>query len=555
MPSERLAGRHLKRVHLELGGNSAMLVLDDADVDKAVNLAAWGSFFHQGQICMTTGRHLVPSALYDDFVEALADEGRAPARRQPGHRRGRARPGHRRGTARQDPRPGHRRRTDAGAKAAGGASYDGLFYRPTVLSEVTPRAPGLHRGDLRPGRAGHPGAPARTRRSSWLVRSEYGLSLGIITSDVMRGLALADRIPTGIVHINDQTVNDEANAPFGGVAASGTGSRFGGAPANIEAFTETRWITAARRAAALPLLRSALVLGPGSPLGSRRVASPGVGAGRGAVVRRRPVGAGGRGGRPARPGRTTGRAATPPVVDRRCARRGRGRGRGGRDRRCPTDGCRSRPAPVPSSPRRTPGKSRRPARDRRWTCRSIPVSPPTAAARCTTTAGRATPTPGPGPLGRDPEVDTAWYGLEECATLAFDQHERLVALCGDLRGPMLHVLDRDMHPLATKRLPDRPDVEGKQAVGEPLRRCLLLPRRPGPRGGRHHRRPDPRVRDLARRTDDAELKQERSLRRLRRAAGRRLPDRADAGLGGPDLVRHPGRPCRHGRPRRRARCP
>ena len=59
----------------------------------------------------------------------------------------------------------------------------------------------------------------------------------------MRGLALAERIPTGIVHINDQTVSDEANSPFGGVGASGTGSRFGGAAANIEAFTETRWVT------------------------------------------------------------------------------------------------------------------------------------------------------------------------------------------------------------------------------------------------------------------------------------------------------------------------
>ncbi len=73
--------------------------------------------------------------------------------------------------------------------------------------------------------------------------SEYGLSLGIVTRDVMHGLAVAEQIPTGIVHINDQTVNDEANAPFGGVRASGTGSRFGGATANIEAFTETRWIT------------------------------------------------------------------------------------------------------------------------------------------------------------------------------------------------------------------------------------------------------------------------------------------------------------------------
>ncbi len=69
---------------------------------------------------------------------------------------------------------------------------------------------------------------------------------------------------------------------------------------------------------------------------------------------------------------------------------------------------------------------------------------------------------GPGPLGRDPEVDTAWYGLEECATLAFDHRDRLVGLCGDLRGPVLHVLSRDLRPLTTRRLPDRPHVEGKR---------------------------------------------------------------------------------------------
>src|SRR5262245_30560972 len=69
-----LAGKHLKRAHLELGGNSALLVLDDADVDAAVNLAAWGSFFHQGQICMTAGRHLVADRLYDEFVERLSDK-------------------------------------------------------------------------------------------------------------------------------------------------------------------------------------------------------------------------------------------------------------------------------------------------------------------------------------------------------------------------------------------------------------------------------------------------------------------------------------------------
>jgi benzaldehyde dehydrogenase (NAD) len=237
-----LAGRHLKRAHLELGGNSAMLVLDDADVEKAVNLAAWGSFFHQGQVCMTTGRHLVSAGVYDDFVEALADKAAHlpvgnPATEEvalgPVIDEGQRDKIHGLVTA----------TTDAGAKAAAGASYDGLFYRPTVLSEVAPEHPAFTDENFGPV------APV-TRVSSedeaveLAKAGEYGLSLGIITKDVMRGLAVADRIPTGIVHINDQTINDEANAPFGGVGASGTGSRFGGAPANVEAFTETRWITA-----------------------------------------------------------------------------------------------------------------------------------------------------------------------------------------------------------------------------------------------------------------------------------------------------------------------
>ena len=70
----------------------------------------------------------------------------------------------------------------------------------------------------------------------------YGLSLGILTRDVMKGLELAERIPSGIVHINDQTVSDEAVIPFGGVGDSGTGSRFGG-DANLDAFTDTQWVT------------------------------------------------------------------------------------------------------------------------------------------------------------------------------------------------------------------------------------------------------------------------------------------------------------------------
>ena len=82
--------------------------------------------------------------------------------------------------------------------------------------------------------------------------SSYGLVLGILTQNPLKGLELADRIPTGIVHINDQTVNDEAVAPFGGVRDSGTGARFGGPAANVEAFTETQWVTLRSEIPAFP---------------------------------------------------------------------------------------------------------------------------------------------------------------------------------------------------------------------------------------------------------------------------------------------------------------
>ena len=236
-----LAGKHLKRAHLELGGNSALLVLDDADVEAAVNLAAWGSFFHQGQICMTTGRHLVAVRLYDEFVERLADKASHlsvgnPATEEvalgPVIDAGQRDKIHGMVTA----------SVDQGAKVAAGGEYDELFYRPTVLSDVPLTSPAFAEeifGPVAPvTRVG-----SVEEAAALAAQGDYGLSLGIVTRDVMRGLAVAEQIPTGIVHINDQTVNDEANAPFGGVGASGTGSRLGGAPANIEAFTEVRWIT------------------------------------------------------------------------------------------------------------------------------------------------------------------------------------------------------------------------------------------------------------------------------------------------------------------------
>jgi len=236
-----LAARHLKRAHLELGGNSALIVLDDVDLSAAVSAGAWGSFLHQGQICMTTGRHLVHEAVYDDYVAALAELADHLPVGDPATELVALGPLIDAGQRDKV----HRLVTDsitAGARLAAGGKYTGLAYRPTVLAEVTrdmpayaeevfgPVAPVLRFGSL-------------DEAAKLASDTDYGLSLGILTNDVMKGLALADRIPTGIVHINDQTVNDEAVAPFGGIGSSGTGSRFGGQSANVDAFTETRWVT------------------------------------------------------------------------------------------------------------------------------------------------------------------------------------------------------------------------------------------------------------------------------------------------------------------------
>ncbi|MFE7116629.1 benzaldehyde dehydrogenase [Streptomyces sp. NPDC057654] len=234
------AARHLKRAHLELGGNSALIVLPDADLERAVSTAAWGSFFHQGQVCMTTGRHLVHESVAAEYTERLA----AKAARLPvgDPASGKVALGPVIDAGQRDKI--HALVTasvDSGARLAAGGTYEELYYRPTVLDDPAGDSPAYREEVFGPVAPVRPFATL-DEAAALAADSEYGLSLGILTRDVMRGLELADRIPTGLVHINDQTVNDEATVPFGGVAASGTGARFGG-EANIEAFTETRWVT------------------------------------------------------------------------------------------------------------------------------------------------------------------------------------------------------------------------------------------------------------------------------------------------------------------------
>jgi benzaldehyde dehydrogenase (NAD) len=237
------AARNLKRAHLELGGNSALVVLDDADLDRAVSAGAWGSFLHQGQICMTTGRHLVHEAVADEYVERLAEKARGLPVGDPAS--GQVALGPIIDAGQRDKIHGLvTASVDGGATLVAGGEYDELFYRPTVLTGVTDASPAWAEEVFGPV------APVRTFSTldeavAIANASPYGLSLGILTAQPLRALELAERIPTGKVHINDQTVGDDATAPFGGLGDSGTGSRFGGAAANVEAFTETQWVTMA----------------------------------------------------------------------------------------------------------------------------------------------------------------------------------------------------------------------------------------------------------------------------------------------------------------------
>jgi benzaldehyde dehydrogenase (NAD) len=236
-----LGAKHFKRVHLELGGNSALVVLEDVDVEKAASVGAWGSFFNQGQVCMTAGRHLVDARIAEDYAQRLAvhadrlptgDPFREQVALGPIIDAGQRDHIHSLVTA----------TVDAGARLEAGGTYEGLFYRPTVLTQVSTSSPAYAEEVFGPV------APIVAFSSiDELVKlaadSEYGLSLGVLTRDVMKGLSIAERIPSGLVHINDQTVNDEASIPFGGVRSSGTGGRLGGTAANLDAFTETQWVT------------------------------------------------------------------------------------------------------------------------------------------------------------------------------------------------------------------------------------------------------------------------------------------------------------------------
>jgi benzaldehyde dehydrogenase (NAD) len=235
-----LAGARLKKVALELGGNNAFIVLDDADLAAATAAGAFSSFQFQGQVCFAAGRHIVHESVAADYVDALRDKAQNLRLGDP---------------YREDVQLGPivnekqvkrvddivRRSIDGGARLVIGGTHEGLFYQPTVLADVTQDLPAWTDEIFGPV------APVTTFRTdeealALANSSAYGLVGAVYSRSMSRGLAIAQRIKAGMVHVNDGTLNDEATIPFGGSGLSGNGVRYGG-EANLDNFTEWQWVT------------------------------------------------------------------------------------------------------------------------------------------------------------------------------------------------------------------------------------------------------------------------------------------------------------------------
>lgn len=235
-----LAGKNLKRVALELGGKSPFIVLEDADLEAAASAGAWGSYLHQGQVCMASGRHIVVRKVADEYVDILTQKASRLPVGDPYRQQVAIGPII---NAKQLARVDQivKDTVAQGARLMTGGAHEGPFYKPTVLHQVRAGMPAY---DLEIFGPVAPVIVAEDEEDAIRIANdtEYGLSGAVQTASLERGLRVARRIRAGLVHINDQTINDFAEIPFGGMGASGNGSRFG-SMTNWEEFTEWQWMT------------------------------------------------------------------------------------------------------------------------------------------------------------------------------------------------------------------------------------------------------------------------------------------------------------------------
>ncbi|AXS41261.1 aldehyde dehydrogenase family protein [Breoghania sp. L-A4] len=237
------AGAHLKKCCVELGGKDSLIVCDDAEMERATQAANFGSFMHQGQICMSVEKVLVHEKIFDEFLEKFVARAAKLKVGDPGKDKGNII-----GPLINDKQVGKVREQleDAiakGAKVVLGGGINGRFVEPTILTGVTPEMKLYQEETFGPV---VPVIPFATDAEAIAIANdtEYGLSAGVMTQDEQRGLAIVNRLETGNCHVNCSSVNDEPNVPFGGVKASGLGKH--GGRWSTETFTETRWITLER---------------------------------------------------------------------------------------------------------------------------------------------------------------------------------------------------------------------------------------------------------------------------------------------------------------------
>lgn len=232
----------LKRVELELGGNSPFVVLHDADLDHAVEAAVFGKFLHQGQICMSVNRVIVDDSLYDAFVERFADKVKAIKVGDPDEPDTLVGPIINEAQLKGLVEKIREART-SGARQVVGGEPQGLVLPPHVFADVG-NASRLAReeifGPIAPVIRAHGDDDALRIAND----TEYGLAGCVFTRDLDRGARFAQRLEVGMAHVNDQPVLDLPNSPFGGEKNSGVG-RFNG-PWAIEAFTTDQWVTVQR---------------------------------------------------------------------------------------------------------------------------------------------------------------------------------------------------------------------------------------------------------------------------------------------------------------------
>ncbi|MDC4876268.1 benzaldehyde dehydrogenase [Acinetobacter baumannii] len=234
------AAKTLKKVSLELGGKNSLIILDDADIELAAENIAWGAFLHSGQICMTSGRILIQEKIYEQVKERVIEKVKNFVVGNPLQSEVTIGPLI---NKRQSERVEQlvNEAIAHGAKLEIGGNANGVFFEPTVLADVTQDNPIFTEEIFGPVAVLIP-FKSDEQAIELANDGDYGLSAGIITSNVGRGVQLGQQLNVGLLHINDQTVNDETVNPFGGFGASGNGTRIGG-PANADEFTQWQWMT------------------------------------------------------------------------------------------------------------------------------------------------------------------------------------------------------------------------------------------------------------------------------------------------------------------------